>query len=518
MLLLAFQTTFVLSVAALLSLVLRQQSAARRHSVWAFALVAILLLPITPRMALAPIPLPRLPRAAELSPGPVRTVVEVVGYDRPAAAGRKFALWAWAVGALALAGRFGRSYWLAHRLRRHSEPFAGGVFITGGTHIPLVVGLRHPVILLPLAARQWPPGQLESVLAHERMHVERRDLWWQFLGHVACCLYWPQPLVWLSVRALRKECEQACDDGVLVGGVLASEYAGHLVTIGRAAVSQPRAALAGAITMTHSSLLEKRVSAILNPLLNRRTTGWGFMATGALAAGLMVLTLASLQAPAWAQARTTEQTGTARPLAGVVQDASGGMIARARIDVRGTNDFHEVIYSGAAGDFVMSGVPDGDYDLTVSMPGFARMHLAGVRFDAAKAHPLELTLEVGSLNESVQVQAQGPVPLNPATASGLPRRIRVGGNVQAAKLEYKAPIAYPPTAKADRVQGTVLLRAVVGRDGSVVSLEQINKLVDKRLVDAALEAVKQWRYSPTLLNGQPVEILTVVEVNFTLSA
>ena len=60
--------------------------------------------------------------------------------------------------------------------------------------------------------------------------------------------------------------------------------------------------------------------------------------------------------------------------------------------------------------------------------------------------------------------------------------------------------------------------AVVGRDGSVVSLEQINKLVDKRLVDAALEAVKQWRYSPTLLNGQPVEILTVVEVNFTLSA
>ena len=232
-----------------------------------------------------------------------------------------------------------------------------------------------------------------------------------------------------------------------------------------------------------------------------------FTLAGALAAAGLVLALASLQSPARAQARSAEPTtGQAKRMAGIVQDASGGMIPRARIDIRGVNDFHEIAYTGPAGGFLLDGVPDGTYDLTISKPGFARMALTGLRFDSAKPAPLELTLNVGSVQESVQVEAQGAAPVNPPASNGTaPRRIRVGGNVQAAKLDYKAPIMYPPGAKADRVQGTV------------VSAKPINKMVDPRLVEAALDGVKRWRYSPTLLNGQPVEILTVVEVNFTLS-
>ena len=244
-----------------------------------------------------------------------------------------------------------------------------------------------------------------------------------------------------------------------------------------------------------------------------------FTLAGALAAAGLVLVLASLQAPARAQARSPEPaTGQAKRMAGIVQDASGGMIPRARIDIRGVNDFHEIAYTGPAGGFLLDGVPDGTYDLTISKPGFARMALTGLRFDSAKPAPLELTLNVGSVQESVQVEAQGAAPVNPPASNGTaPRRIRVGGNVQAAKLDYKAPIMYPPGAKADRVQGTVLLQAVIGNEGTVVSAKPINKMVDPRLVEAALDGVKRWRYSPTLLNGQPVEILTVVEVNFTLS-
>ena len=89
--------------------------------------------------------------------------------------------------------------------------------------------------------------------------------------------------------------------------------------------------------------------------------------------------------------------------------------------------------------------------------------------------------------------------------------------MQAANLIRKVTPAYPPTAKFDRVQGIVIMKAVIGKDGSILSLEQINKLVDKRLADAALEAVKEWRYKPTLLNGEPIEVLTEIEVNFTLS-
>ena len=76
---------------------------------------------------------------------------------------------------------------------------------------------------------------------------------------------------------------------------------------------------------------------------------------------------------------------------------------------------------------------------------------------------------------------------------------------------------YPPDCKAEGIEGTVALRAAIGRDGSVLNLERINELVDARLVQAAMDAVKQWRYQPTLLNGQPVEVLTDIEVNFKLS-
>ena len=101
-----------------------------------------------------------------------------------------------------------------------------------------------------------------------------------------------------------------------------------------------------------------------------------------------------------------------------------------------------------------------------------------------------------------------------APATGAPSRIRVGGNVQAKNLmEQRRPV-YPPLAKQARIQGTVRLNAVIGRDGRVLQLtvESGHPL----LVPAALEAVKDWVYNPTLLNGDPVEVITQIEVNFTL--
>jgi protein TonB len=99
----------------------------------------------------------------------------------------------------------------------------------------------------------------------------------------------------------------------------------------------------------------------------------------------------------------------------------------------------------------------------------------------------------------------------------MPQRIRVGGSVQFAKIIARTNPVYPPDCKAGNIEGTVALRATIGRDGGVLNLEQINELVDARLIQAAMDAVKQWRYQPTLLNGQPVEVITDIEVNFKLS-
>jgi protein TonB len=96
-----------------------------------------------------------------------------------------------------------------------------------------------------------------------------------------------------------------------------------------------------------------------------------------------------------------------------------------------------------------------------------------------------------------------------------PSRIRVGGNVQSASLVKQTRPVYPPLAKQARISGTVKLSAVISKDGTIQELTVVSG--HPLLAPAALEAVKQWVYKPTLLNGEPVEVQTTIDVNFTLS-
>jgi protein TonB len=97
-----------------------------------------------------------------------------------------------------------------------------------------------------------------------------------------------------------------------------------------------------------------------------------------------------------------------------------------------------------------------------------------------------------------------------------PKRIRVGGQVQQARLINQPHPVYPPLARQARIQGTVRLQAIIAKDGSIVELQVISG--HPLLVQAALDAVRQWRYQPTLLNGEPVEVVTTIDVVFTLSS
>jgi protein TonB len=95
-----------------------------------------------------------------------------------------------------------------------------------------------------------------------------------------------------------------------------------------------------------------------------------------------------------------------------------------------------------------------------------------------------------------------------------PERIRVGGLVIAAKLIHETKPKYPLLAQKARIQGTVRLEAVISKEGAVKNLGVISG--HELLAPAALEAVRQWRYQPTLQNGVPVEVISTVDVNFRL--
>ena len=123
---------------------------------------------------------------------------------------------------------------------------------------------------------------------------------------------------------------------------------------------------------------------------------------------------------------------------------------------------------------------------------------------------------IGGIIGSVPTAAPPPPPPPKVEAPKLtPQRIRVGGNVQAAMAIRAPKPSYPPLAKQARIQGVVRLNAVIGKDGTIQDLKAASG--HPLLVPAALEAVRQWLYKPTLLNGEPVEVVTVIDVNFTLS-
>lgn len=118
-------------------------------------------------------------------------------------------------------------------------------------------------------------------------------------------------------------------------------------------------------------------------------------------------------------------------------------------------------------------------------------------------------------------ETQPSAPAQEATRSAPPSpdaqapRIRIGGNVQAAKIIKRVQPVYPPLARQTRIQGTVRLHVIIAKDGKIKQLEIVSG--HPLLQQAALDAVRQWRYQPTLLNGNPVEVDTTIDVIFALN-
>ena len=112
----------------------------------------------------------------------------------------------------------------------------------------------------------------------------------------------------------------------------------------------------------------------------------------------------------------------------------------------------------------------------------------------------------------------GTVPPPTPLAKPIPKpsAVRVGGAVAEANLTRKVQPVYPALAKSARVQGAVEFSAVISKDGRIENLQLVRG--HPLLVNAAREAILQWQYRPTMLNGQAVEVLTTITVNFTLSS
>jgi TonB family protein len=483
-------------------------SAAQRHFVWLLAqsgpLVILLVFFLLPSWRGAP-------AAAPGQPAKLESAI-AVSASAPVATGspRNLGLsWIWLGGAMLVFVWTTAGLIRVQRISRRSVRLGSPVLVTVRTEVPILSndrvrspftwGLFRPEIVLPAEAIHWEAARLRAAVLHELAHVRRRDWTVLILSRIVCAIFWFHPLAWLAARELRRLSEYACDDSVLNEGVNPMLYTQQLVDLARTA----RAPFSAAVSMANASRLEARVKALLNPRAKRGPIP-------GVAAGLTsILALALLIAVS--PARSVAQTGRTL-VAGVARDASGAAVPGVAVTLANAQR-KEIVTTGDAGEYQFAGLPPGAYRLEARKPGFKVLdRTVNVLPNQTTQLPLDLLL--GEVSETIRVTAKAPPPV--PSPGVVPRRIRVGGSVQATRLTFKSDPVYPEDARQRGIEGTVLLNAVIGTDGRLAAVTPLNALVDPALTRSAVDAVSQWRYEPTLLNGEPVQVVTNITVDFKL--
>ena len=492
--------TIVLGVAWGMTAWSQRASAAWKHAIWTCALAAVLLL--------APLRW-RMPRHA-ITPVFAATTVTTITPTPDVSQRRRIDLTSllpafWALGSFVMMLRLlGNSIRLRSIVRNARG--SGGILVSSRIRGPLVAGLFRPVILLPESSDSWTRSRREAVLAHESAHLRRNDPAILLAAQLTTAIYWFHPLCWLAAARLRAESERACDDAALGSGLLASDYAGHLLDLACKFDTQL------AIPMATTSYLETRVKSILDPTTNR-----SFPARGALFAAIFVT--AAILAPLTTLTLKAQQAspGTA-VIAGTVIDPSGAVVPNASMTITNSESgWEQVASANAAGAYSFAGIPAGHYMIEARSAGFAKFQAADVAVVSGGKVQVDARLSVGRVNQVVTVAGQSgakSATSQPSVSGAKP--IRVGGMVQAARIIRQVKPIYPADLQEQGVQGSVLLNAVISKEGVPLNLSIVNPAVNSVFIAAAIDAVNQWRYQPSLLNGEPIEVLTTIQVDFTL--
>ena len=367
-------------------------------------------------------------------------------------------------------------------------------------------GVLRPRVLLPSHARDWPDDRIHAVLCHELAHIGRGDWLVQITAQALLTILWFNPLMWMACARLRRESEQACDDAVLARGVPARDYAGHLLDLARKCRRPEFPWAAAATPMAHPSTLERRIAAMLNPRLDRTAVSRRAVALTAVVLLAVTLPTAAIRA---AQAPPAA-------LAGTVYDATGAVMPGVVLTLEDAQQIKWEATTNSAGRFEFPGVPAGPYVLAASLPGFRSLRQ---EFELRNSRDWDraVTLQVGDLQETITVSERRMAPPAAPSQPRGPLPVRIGGNIRAPRKELDVHPVYPVTMRQAGREGVVPIDAIIGRDGTVTSVRVLSAQVHPDFAIAAVDAVRQWRFSPTLLNGAPVEVVMTVSVRFSLS-
>ncbi len=574
------QIAALVAVGAITSAALRLRAPGARLLFWQIVLVAGLALPLV------------RPWKHELATADVSfsTVLIAQHADRAARhlpSLRELTLFVLAAGILV------RGLWLAaglarlSRYGRHSRPFdfrnGARLLISDAISSPVTFGALRPVVLLPPQFPELEPQVREAVLAHELLHVRRRDWLFVLAEEMVRTVFWFHPAIWWLLSEIGLAREQEVDRRAVAESRLREEYVDALLVFAGAQLD-----LAPASSFLRRRHLKQRIVSILKEVRMSKTHLFSSVAAALiiLAAAAWIVTAAF---PLWAAPDVVaDSPGVAVDIGGAAllhrapivypeaareQGVEGTVVLQASVDARGNVTEAQVLSgpeelrNGALQSVLRwHFAPDpGARTRQVSItfqPGYAQgprqqtdaaskgqtpaisktvtiQHISVLGLsDQARADLLSRlpvregdSIDTARLAEVKQVVKEfdshlaviygatgGEAALTIAIEDLVPKSspvLRVGGNVQSTKLISQPRPTYPIEAKQARIQGVVKLYALIGKDGTIQNLNVVSG--HPLLAQAALEAVKQWVYQPTLLNGNPVEVETEIDVNFTLA-
>ncbi len=541
---LTLKSSVLVAAGLLVARCLHRRSAALRHLVLAASVVGALVLPLSrsiapgwtipSRVLRTPTPLVAAPPLfVETDAVVVNLASTPPATDAPRWTWTMLAIAVWMSGAsaavLLLVVGLGRLWWLTFTGREITSPAwracAGEIALRYGIRRPvrllesdrasllIAYGLWRPTVLLPVAAGTWGADRAAMVMAHELAHITRGDWPFQLAAELLRAWLWWHPLIWVAAHRLRAESEQACDDLVLSCGLDAADYAATLVGLARDLRPSPVFSLP-APAMARPSSLERRVAAMLNVHLNR------FPLPRALRTRVVVTAVAAtVIVSGFGVAAQSFST-----VAGQTRDSYGGHVGGTTVTLsnKATGQKYEVPAT-SAGAFELVGVVAGDYVLTASRPGFKT---ASVPLTvAARNVRQDVTLDVGSLEETITVLGNG----SGAMASSARPRVRTadavvaptacdpsakGGVLKPPTKVFDVRPIYPPHLDMARVGDRVEFEATVAADGTVRDVRPVDARANADLAMAGADAIRQWVYTPTLLNCVPIDVSMRVHVSF----
>jgi len=342
---------------------------------------------------------------------------------------------------------------------------------------PLTFGILHRTVLLPAGwSTSLPPEDLAAALAHEFAHMQRRDFARNLAYELLALPAAYHPILWLTRSHLAESREILCDDLAAAAVDGKKKYAHSLLRLASLFTLGSRPITHHAIGIFDANNLERRIMNLTHNRLELR----GLRRTATIAACVTI----GLAVCASALAMRLDVQKPLSPLPALPAVPAQPALPAIR--------------------------PLPTAPMAIAPPPASPAPIAS----HAALKPTEPSPEIAALEPMPLPPTPEPqAEAQPAPQPDKPLRIQAGvisGNI----LNKVAPI-YPDEARAGHISGSVVLHAIIGKDGNIKQLAVISG--PQELQDSALNAVRQWTYRPYLLNGNPTEVDTTITVNYHLN-